>query len=90
MPCWLKRAQLLGATRLDRRPTKVGPRDREVARGPSLCVTMGAGTLAIAYMVEELSDSTIDERHLDLRRLRSAVEEVKKQVMCVLVNDVYT
>ena len=41
-------------------------------------------------MVEELSDSTIDERHLDLRRLRSAVEEVKKQVMCVLVKGVYT
>ena len=41
-------------------------------------------------MVEELSDSTIDERHLDLRRLRKASEEVKKQVMCVLVKDVYT
>ena len=90
MPCWLKRAQLLGATRLDRRPTKVGLRDREVARGPSLCVGMGAGTLAIAYMVEELSDSTIDERHLDLRRPRKASDEVKKQVMCVLVKGVYT
>ena len=90
MPCWLKRAQLLGATRLDRRPTKVGLRDREVARGPSLCVGLGAGTLVIAYMVEELSDSTIDERHLDLRRPRKASEEVKKQVMCVLVKDVYT
>ena len=51
---------------------------------------MGAGGIPNAYMVEELSDSTIDERHLDLRRLRSAVEEVKKQVMCVLVKDVYT
>ena len=90
MPCWLKRAQLLGATRLDRRPTKVGLRDREVARGPALCVGMGAGGIPNAYMVEELSDSTIDERHLELRRLRSAVEEVKNQVMCVLVKDVYT
>ena len=61
-----------------------------MARGPSLCVGLGAGTLVIAYMVEELSDSTIDERHLDLRRPRKASEEVKKQVMCVLVNDVYT
>ena len=90
MPCWLKRAQLFRTTRLDRRPTKVGLRDREVARGPALCVRMGAGTLVIAQMVEELSDSTIDERHLDLRRLRSAVEEVRNQGMCVLVNDVYT
>ena len=51
---------------------------------------MGAGGIPNAYMVEELSDSTIDERHLDLRRPRKASEEVKQQVMCVLVNDVYT
>ena len=88
MPCWLKRAQLFGTTKDGRRPTKVGSRDRDVTRGPALCVGMGAGTIPNAHMVEELSDSTLDERHLDLRRLRSAVEEVKKQVMCVLVNDV--
>ena len=36
---WLKRAQLLGATRFHRRPTKVGLRDRKVARGPALCAS---------------------------------------------------
>ena len=30
------------------RPTKVGPRDRKVARGRVLCVGMSAGALAIA------------------------------------------
>ena len=40
---------------------------------------MGAGVIPNAYMVEELSDSTPDERHLDLRRLRKASEEVKRQ-----------
>ena len=62
-----------------RRPTKVGPRDREAARGPDLGVGMGAGVIPNAYMVKELSDSTPDERHLDLRRLRKASEEVKRQ-----------
>jgi hypothetical protein len=38
MPCWLKRAQLLVAARSSRRPTKVGSRDREVARGPAFGV----------------------------------------------------
>ena len=42
-PCWLKRAQLLVAARSSRRPTKVGPRDREVARGPAFGVGMRAG-----------------------------------------------
>ena len=61
------------------RATKVGPRDREAARGPDLGVGMGDGVIPNAYMVEELSDSTPDERHLDLRRLRKASEEVKRQ-----------
>ena len=38
-------------------------------------------------MVEELSDSTIGERHLDLRRLRKASEEVKRQWRGMLKDD---
>ena len=38
-------------------------------------------------MVEELSDSTIGEQHLDLRRLRKASEEVKRQWRVMLKYD---
>ena len=38
-------------------------------------------------MAKELSDSTPGERHLHLRRLRRAVEDVKKQMMWVLEKD---
>ena len=86
MPCWLKRAQLLGATKAARRPTKVGPRDREAARGPDLGVGMGTGVIPNAYMVEELSDSTLDERHLDLRRPRNSRQRSFPQVMRMTSN----
>ena len=53
-----------------RAPAKVGSRDGKVARDPDLCIGMSAGMMGIATMVEELSNSTLDERHLHCRRLR--------------------
>ena len=47
-----------------RAPAKVGSRDGKVARDPDLCIGMSAGIVSIATMVEELSNSTLDERHL--------------------------
>ena len=35
-----------------RRPTKVGSRDRKVARDPGLCIGMSAGLMSIATMVQ--------------------------------------
>ena len=54
----------LKVTRNSRRPTKVGPRDRKVARVRALCIGMSAGMMRIATMVEESPNSTLDERHL--------------------------
>ena len=54
----------LTVTRRARRPTKVGPRDRKVARDRAHCIGMSAGMMRIATMVEELPNSTLDERHL--------------------------
>ena len=51
-------------TRNSRRPTKVGSRDRKVARDRALCIGMSAGMMRIATMVEECPNSTLDERHL--------------------------
>ena len=75
MPCRLKRRrQIVGhedpsptpwdPTRNSRRPTKVGSRDRKVARDRALCIGMSAGMMRIATMVEERPYSTLDERHL--------------------------
>ena len=52
-----------------RRPTKVGSRDRKVARGPDLRIGMSAGIMRVAAMVEECPNSTLDERPLHCRRL---------------------
>ena len=52
-----------------RRPTKVGSRDRKVARGPDLRIGMSAGIMRIAAMVEEGPNSTLNERPLHCRRL---------------------
>ena len=57
-------ADTLTVTRNSRRPTKVGPRDRKVARDPALCTGMSAGMMRIATMVEGPPNSTLDERHL--------------------------
>ena len=54
----------LKLARRARRPAKVGPRDRKVARDPALCIGMSAGMMRIATMVEERPNSTLDERHL--------------------------
>ena len=54
----------LKLARRARQPTKVGPRDRKVARDPALCIGMSAGMMRIATMVEEGPNSTLDERHL--------------------------
>ena len=51
-------------TRNSRRPTKVGSRDRKVARDRAHCIGMSAGMMRIATMVEERPNSTLDERHL--------------------------
>jgi hypothetical protein len=42
---------------------------------------MGAGRVQNAQMVEELSDSTLDERHLHLRRPRSTRQRSFPQAM---------
>ena len=52
-----------------RRPTKVGSRDRKVARGPDLRIGMSAGIMRIEAMVEEVPNSTLNERPLHCRRL---------------------
>ena len=49
-------------TEAARRPTKVGSRDRKVARGPDLRIGMSAGIMRIAAMVEEVPNSTLNER----------------------------
>ena len=56
--------RILKLARRARRPAKVGPRDRKVARDPALCIGMSAGMMRIAAMVEEGPNSTLDERHL--------------------------
>ena len=78
----------LKVTRNSRRPTKVGPRDRKVARVRALCIGMSAGMMRIATMVEEPPNSTLDERHLHrgwpvdgkTRSLRQAVVVKEKDV----------
>ena len=78
----------LTVTRNSRRPTKVGSRDRKVARDRALCIGMSAGMMRIATMVEERPYSTLDERHLHrgwpvdgkTRSLRQAVVVKEKDV----------
>ena len=78
----------LSVTRNSRRPTKVGSRDRKVARDRALCIGMSAGMMRIATMVEERPYSTLDERHLHrgwpvdgkTRSLRQAVVVKEKDV----------
>ena len=73
-----------------RRPTKVGSRDRKVARDPGLCVGMSAGMVRIATMVKELTDSTLEERLLHCRWLRRRQPRSFRQVVVMKEFDVET
>ena len=73
-----------------RAPAKVGSRDGKVARDPDLCIGMSAGMTGNATMVEELSNSTLDERHLDCKCLRRRQMRSLMQLVWVLEKDVDT
>ena len=73
-----------------RAPAKVGSRDGKVARDPDLCIGMSAGMMSNATMVEELSNSTLDERHLHCRRLRGHQTRSFWQAVVVNERDVET
>ena len=73
-----------------RAPAKVGSRDGKVARDPDLCIGMSAGMTSIATMVEELSNSTLDERHLHCRRLRGRQTRSFRQAVVMKEKDVDT
>ena len=73
-----------------RRPTKVGSRDRKVARDPGLCIGMSAGMVRIATMVKELTDSTLEERLLHCRRLRRRQPRSFQQAVVMKEFDVET
>ena len=73
-----------------RAPAKVGSRDGKVARDPDLCIGMSAGMMSNATMVEELSNSTLDERHLHCRRLRGRQKRSFLQAVVMKEKDVDT
>ena len=73
-----------------RAPAKVGSRDGKVARDPDLCIGMSAGMTGNATMVEELSNSTLDERHLDCRWLRRRQMRSFLHSVCMLEKEVDT
>ena len=73
-----------------RRPTKVGSRDRKVARDPGLCIGMSAGMMRIATMVKELTDSTPEDRPLHCRRLRRRQPRSFRQAVVMKEFDVET
>ena len=73
-----------------RRPTKVGSRDRKVARGPDLRIGMSAGIMRVAAMVEECPNSTLDERPLHCRRLLGRQTRSFWQAVVMKTRDVGT
>ena len=77
-------------TEAARRPTKVGSRDRKVARGPDLRIGMSAGIMRIAAMVEECPNSTLDERPLHCRRLLGRQTRSFRQAVVMKKVDVGT
>ena len=73
-----------------RAPAKVGSRDGKVARDPDLCIGMSAGMTGNATMVEELTNSTLDERHLHCRRLLGRQTRSFRQAVVMKKIDVET
>ena len=73
-----------------RAPAKVGSRDGKVARDPDLCIGMSAGMMSNATMVEELSNSTLDERHLHCQRLLGRQTRSFRQAVVMKEKDVDT
>ena len=71
-------------------PTKVGSRDRKVARGPDLRIGMTAGIMRVATMVDERQNSTINERPLHCRRLLERQTRSFRQAVMMKPLDVVT
>ena len=70
-----------------RAPAKVGSRDGKVARDPDLCIGMSARIMRNALMVEELSNSTLDERLHALQWPRQREKWSFRQAVVVKMRD---